>query len=141
MRRKGDKRERFPSVFFEMDDKIISAAFNEMSERVYQNAISKGFKDGITKTPVAELIANIHGETSELWEAYRNSQLNSPCDKAEEMKAANVEPLTCAEEEIADIIIRALDTARDIGIDVGRAVLTKAAFNATRSTRHGGKLA
>jgi NTP pyrophosphatase (non-canonical NTP hydrolase) len=50
-------------------------------------------------------------------------------------------PLTCIEEELADIIIRTLDTAQAFGVDIDRAVTAKMAYNATRPHRHGGKLA
>lgn len=84
---------------------------------------------------------NLHGEVSELWEAYRNGQLFAPCDKAEKMKVLGIAPLTCAEEELADIVIRALDDAERLAIDIGYAVARKHAFNAHREPRHGGKLA
>lgn len=92
-----------------------------------------------TKTKIAPTCrttlwtANIHGETSELWEAARKGQLLDTCDK----KCG----LTCEEEELADIIIRALDTACARNINIGRAVLTKHEYNTTRSHKHGGKLA
>lgn len=57
------------------------------------------------------------------------------------MRAAGIDPLTCAEEELADVIIRALDTAGTLRIDIDRAVRIKHAYNETRPHRHGGKLA
>lgn len=57
------------------------------------------------------------------------------------MAAAGVPVLTCAEEELADIIIRAMDTAKRLGVNIGRAIAVKHAFNATRPHRHGGKAA
>ena len=52
-----------------------------------------------------------------------------------------MEPLTCLEEELADIVIRAFDTAKALGVDIERAVSVKHAFNASRPYRHGGKVA
>ena len=80
-----------------------------------------------------EMCANIHGEVSELWEAYRNSKLASPCDK----------PcgLTCAEEELADIVIRTMDLAVVMGISLGAAIKAKSDYNRTRPYRHGDKKA
>jgi NTP pyrophosphatase (non-canonical NTP hydrolase) len=49
--------------------------------------------------------------------------------------------MTCAEEELADIVIRAFDTAYAIGVDIGTAVLKKADYNKKRIHRHGGKRA
>lgn len=41
--------------------------------------------------------------------------------------------------ELADVIIRALDLAFMLGIDIGDVVARKLAFNATRGAMHGGK--
>lgn len=117
----------------------IENALNELAEMVEHNAVEHGFRNaGICDdgTAVATFVANEHGEVSELWEAYRAGKLHAQCDKPIDKL-----PLTCAEEELADIIIRALDTARALGVNVGRAVLAKHAFNVTRPFKHGGKLA
>ena len=41
--------------------------------------------------------------------------------------------------ELADIIIRVLDTAEVLGIDMEAEISTKMAYNATRDHRHGGR--
>lgn len=112
---------------------------NGLAEELWSNAKAKGFHDN--PVPMGDLCANLHGEVSELWEAFRGNKLNKPCDKAGAMEQLGLEPLTCAEEELADILIRCLDTAREIGVDMKRAVLNKAAYNSTRPHKHGGKLA
>jgi NTP pyrophosphatase (non-canonical NTP hydrolase) len=43
--------------------------------------------------------------------------------------------------ELADVVIRCFDLAGGLGIDLAGAIERKAAYNATRPTRHGGKLA
>jgi hypothetical protein len=48
-------------------------------------------------------------------------------------------PLTCREEEYADIIIRTLDQCRRLGVDIQRAVEIKHAYNLTRPYKHGKK--
>lgn len=58
---------------------------------------------------------NMHGEISELWESNRAGTLGTLCDKAEKMREAGLEPLTCAEEELADIVIRVLDSVKRMG--------------------------
>lgn len=129
----------------------ITLPLGRLQDLIHQNAISKGFYDGInltgepTKELIASFTANLHGEVSEFWEAYRNGQLNEPCDKTEAMKEAHEGEgflrLTCAEEELADIVIRAFDAAGALGIQLGRAIVAKHNYNTTRSHRHGGKRA
>jgi NTP pyrophosphatase (non-canonical NTP hydrolase) len=67
------------------------------------------------------IIALIHSEASEALEAFRKN------DKAN------------FEEEIADVIIRCLDCAGGLGIDIDAVVRAKLEKNKTRGYRHGGK--
>ena len=112
---------------------------------VHANAHEKGFYDGdealTTKERVAVFFMNLHSEVSEAWESFRGGNLFKPCDKADKMAALGLPALTCAEEELADVVIRALDTSKAFGIDIERAVAAKHAYNRTREARHGGKLA
>lgn len=131
------------------------ALLNELRDVVAKNAEDKGFRDQMRNlmTPeqwegqlgqllrAAVYTANQHGESSEFWEAFRGGKLNEPCDKAEKMKALGLPPLTAAEEEIADEIIRALDKADAHKADVAKAVAVKMLYNATRPPLHGGKKA
>lgn len=108
---------------------------NTLRDQVHGLAKDKGWHDDIMPEIdyMAKAVANLHGEISELWEAARKGELHKQCDKAC--------PLTCIEEELADIIIRALDTAGSMEVDIEAAVSTKHFYNATRPHRHGGKLA
>jgi NTP pyrophosphatase (non-canonical NTP hydrolase) len=109
-------------------------ALNRIATHVYDVAAKSGFHESDERPGrFAEFIANIHGEVSELWEAYRRGKLDENCDKPIK--------LTCLEEELADIIIRALDTARTHNVDIAHAVMTKSEYNETRSYKHGGKVA
>ena len=119
---------------------------DDLSERVYQNAVFKGFHEaGKSETEIqrfARYTANLHGEVSELWEAARRGQLDEPCDKEAFVPfIGGTRPLTCAEEELADILIRVLDTARAQGIRIGECVKAKHGYNQSRPHMHGGKLA
>lgn len=108
---------------------------SEWQKAAFEQATKSGFHTGAPA--IATFLINLHSEVSEAWEAYRGGKLDAPCDKADRM----IEPLTCLEEELADIVIRALDTAETFGVDLERAIRVKHAFNGTRPPRHGGKLA
>lgn len=115
-------------------------SLNELRDAVHALAKEKGWYsfEGETRDQyIARCVASYHGEVSELWEAHRNHTWDAPCDKAAKMEV----PLTCAQEEMADIIIRVLDTCGFLGIDIAEAVNAKHAYNATREFRHGGKAA
>ena len=115
---------------------------NVIANHVHEVSTAKGFHDpDLEVQGFARYTSNLHGEISELWEAYRKGQLNEPCDKAEEMKSYGLPVLTSIEEELADIVIRALETARIHDVDMARAVAIKDAFNQERPHRHGGKKA
>lgn len=128
---------------------------NDLAGAVARNADRKGFRDAMKNlmTPeqwagelgallrAAIYTSNIHGESSEFWEAFRNGSLDKPCDKAAKMEALGLPPLTDAEEEIADMFIRTLDQAQAHGVDVAKAVSVKMQFNRSRPILHGGKRA
>jgi hypothetical protein len=126
---------------------------NSVRDDIAANATEKGFRDqmrdGLTDEQwagkpgqlirAAVFTSNQHGEASEFWEAFRAGTLNQRCDKAAKMEAMGLPGLTCAEEEIADELIRAMDKAHQFGVDVAKAVSAKMAYNARRPTLHGGK--
>ena len=123
------------SAIYNTMSPATSVTITSLSQGVHRDNVEKGFYD----TPKEEVdrlsafVANVHGETSELWEAVRKGTLREPCDK-------NC-GLTNMEEEMADIIIRVLDTAGFFGLDIGEAIRKKLEYNRTRPRRHGGKLA
>jgi NTP pyrophosphatase (non-canonical NTP hydrolase) len=123
-------------------------AIQEVTHAMYQIAVDHGFHEGevpirpdsspeeITQTlkeHMGEYIANLHGEVSELWEAYRDRKLFMKTEKAVD--------ISNAEEELADTMIRCMDTAAALGVNLGRAVRLKSEYNRNRAYKHGGKLA
>jgi len=120
---------------------ILVKALNDLAKECYSNAASKGFhEEDDNPHRFAEYIANLHGEVSELWEAHRKGALHDACNKVKRMEELGIPGLTNAEEEIADIIIRALDTAEGIEIkNIGLAIQFKMAYNRTRPYMHGKK--
>ena len=94
---------------------------------VHENAVAHGFyepnADGHVVTP-AERLMLIVSECSEALEEMRKpGELNKDAFGA----------------ELADIVIRTLDLAQSMGIDIETAVVEKHAKNRLRPVRHGGK--
>ena len=115
---------------------------NEIADAVHANACEKGFHDGKAsgETDEAFVIMHsnlLHEEVTELFSAVRTGEFNMPCDKAEKMVDLGIPPLTCAEEEYADIVIRVLDQCRRLGINIQGAIEAKHAYNKTRAHKHG----
>lgn len=121
---------------------LTNLTINEIADAVHKNAIDHGFHD--FNEPDAMFLnyqlLNLIREVTELHDAWRNGDFNNPCDKSVEMVKLGLTPLTCAEEEYADIIIRTLDQCRRLGINIANAIAVKHAYNITRPHRHGGKL-
>lgn len=114
---------------------------NEIADAVHKMAWEKGWHSHEEPEDafLERACNNLHDEISELHEAWRNNVLRSPCDKADKMAQLGIVPLTCIEEEMADIVIRVLDNARKLGVDIQSAIERKHSFNASRPQRHGGK--
>ena len=74
-----------------------------------------------------ELIALIHSELSEALEALRAG--NPPSEKAAGYSQV--------EEELADVVIRVLDMAEGLGLDLSGAIYAKLEHNADRPYKHG----
>jgi len=76
---------------------------------------------------------NMHDEISELHQAWRENKLHDQCDKD------TARPLSYLEEELADIVIRALDTAERLDVNIKKAIMIKHEYNKTRPFGHGNK--
>ena len=105
--------------------------FAKFQASVHELAKKKGWYDEERKEP--ELLALIHSEVSEALEEYRNggpviytNDRGKPCGIA---------------VELADIVIRVMDMAEFLGINLGKYIKLKHEFNKTRPYRHGGKKA
>lgn len=82
-------------------------------------------------------IALLHSEVSELFEEIRDGA-DTNRNRYHVDDNGNLKPEGIP-SELADVIIRALDTAYRWGIDIDDAVAEKLAYNATRGRFHGGK--
>lgn len=111
-------------------------ALEQMAQRIFANAQAKGFyPEGYTPTaePNAgrndgEAIALMHSECSELLEACRDEDVP---------QSRKIPKYTLAEEELADLVIRALDYSVSRKMRLGEAILAKHAYNLSRPYKHG----
>jgi len=118
-------------------------SFSHVQRWAYRIARMKGFHDK-ARSP-GEAIALIHSEASELLEVFR---------KDPDAMSPHIEDHLWTVEELADIIIRAMDMAEEfleanpgdmergegvVATNLGMAIMSKIQFNAKRPKKHGGK--
>ncbi len=103
-----------------MERSEVLKALNVLADDIYQTATDKGWH--VNTVPFPAQIALIHSELSEALQA----------DRKREGDAA-------VTEELADVVIRVLDTARDQKLDIAGAIVKKAEANKARPYRHGGR--
>ena len=101
---------------------------------VHAIATSKGWHDG--SGDIWKWLGNVHGEVSEAWEEARKPDFEP--QRTYYRDDGKPEGL---QAELADIVIRVMDTAAALGIDLEAAIATKSSYNETRPMRHGGKRA
>jgi NTP pyrophosphatase (non-canonical NTP hydrolase) len=103
------------------------AAFADIANQVHQTAIDKGWWE--KDRNFGEMIALMHSELSEALEGDRNGDPPSE----------HIPMFSAVEEELADVIIRAMDMSRAMNYRVAPAIIAKMMFNAGRPHKHGGK--
>lgn len=108
-------------------DLLFKATFQSMMERVYENNVAKGFYDD--PRSFGDCISLMHSELSEALEADRHG--NPKDEKVPEYENAVV--------ELADCVIRIMDTCQKNGWDLPGAILAKHRYNTTRPYKHGKK--
>lgn len=130
-----------PKQILEKLTYLMFTDINDLAEAVHDNAKEHGFhpEDEPIEWWLSNMCNNLTGEVSELWESQRAGTLNEVCDKAAKMVELGLSPLTQVEEELADVIIRAMDMSKRLGIDIVSALNIKHEYNKTRPFKHGKK--
>ena len=100
---------------------------NELAKAINDNAIAHGFWD--EERNFGEMIALMHSELSEALEEHREG-------RPVEWFQSNGKPEGVA-VELADCMIRILDTMLSLGVDIDSVVARKMVYNASRPYKHG----
>lgn len=103
-------------------------AIEALSRECFRIAAEHGFHK--TPNPVPQSLCLIHSEVSEALEAYRDDDIALRYDERGKPEGLIV--------ELADAVIRILDTAHEIAPgQFGEALVAKMAYNETRIPGHG----
>ena len=105
---------------------FILPVFDQLQSSITAAMAAQGFWDSAN---TGEKIALMHSELSEMLEADRKSIEVSE----------HIPEFSGVEEELADLIIRALDFAGHHELRLGEAILAKMTFNLNRPFKHGKK--
>lgn len=110
----------------------------ELQKQVHETAIGAGWYDGElgekSESRIASMLCLIHSEVSEALEDLRHNRMELEGDAS----SGRLKPVGFP-SELADIIVRVLDLAEWLGIDMEQAIQDKASFNSRRDYKHGGK--
>lgn len=134
-------------------DESIADALNALCDKAFLNSLSKGFHDDKVDVGVdgwlaydAMKIALMHSELSEALEELREGILphepyyrgyNGTIVHTFENEDGSLNKPEGVASELADVIIRIADYCGSRGVDLGTALVEKAAYNERRPTRHG----
>lgn len=113
---------------------LTRRSISEWQKEAYRTAKSKGFHSS-KEINLWKYVGNIHAEVSEAWEEIRKPDFEA--SRIYYRKKDN-KPEGFG-MELADIVIRVLDTAETLGLDLEKFMFEKNEFNKTRPYRHGNK--
>jgi NTP pyrophosphatase (non-canonical NTP hydrolase) len=119
-------------------DNIFTGMINDAAAYVHEVMVSKGFWDP-DQGPMnfGEKIALMHSELSEALEKHRSASRGGLL--AEDKPDEHCPEFGGIEVEFADVIIRIMDVAAALGMNLGGAIQAKMAFNETRPHKHNKK--
>lgn len=121
---------------------------NELTKEIHDNALAHGWWDN--PRSFGEIIALCHSELSEALEGDRNGDANvyhdctMPLEKQDGSCVGDCEYCSGGKPEgvaveMADCIIRILDWAGQVGVDMEQIILAKHEYNKGRPYKHGKK--
>ncbi len=125
----------------------LLTGLNQASSLIHQNNKAKGFWD--KERNIGELLMLVTSELGEAMEAHRKSKFANweNYDKLRLQLGNNPNAFDTVsfeehikdtfEDEIADAVIRLLDLAAGLGIDLEKHISSKVQYNETRPTLHG----
>lgn len=114
-------------------------SINELAEEIHGLAVEKGWWEHLDRN-VGEQLMLATTELAEAMEEYRKDPLDLKKVYYTTDANGNDKPEGFG-IELADVIIRLLDTANRYGIDLEACIAEKFAYNRTRPYRHGNKAA
>lgn len=123
----------------------------DTQKQVHAMAVGKGWWPDLNFGPIshqriAVALSLIHSEISEALEEVRDDNLETywVTPAKERIHNRDEAPPDAKPEglpiELADVVIRCMDLAGALGIDLEQSIADKVAFNATRKHRHGGRI-
>lgn len=121
-------------------DSVSEGTVRNLQRRLNHTAVSHGWHTGDPMASVWKMLGNITGEVSEAWEIARMPGFDPKQVWYKTDSQGNQKPEGFG-MELADVVIRALDTAEVFGIDLQKMILEKDSYNSSRPYRHGGKRA
>lgn len=115
---------------------------NELASTATENAVSKGFYE--VERNIPEALCLIHSEVSEALEAdradnYFKGDIKSILllNRDEFINVFQKDVKNTFEDELCDVIIRVLDLAGSLKIDLDSHIKAKMQYNASREHKHG----
>ena len=131
------------------DEALLTKVIKDWTEWCYAQSASKGFWEDTDRLAGLIAISSVHPakerylKTLGLLEdtqkfGLMHAELSEALEAARKnLMSDHIEGFTGIEEELADAIIRIFDYAGRRQIDLGRAIVAKMNFNATRPFKHG----